>query len=212
MARQKKLKAPKPPKPPKFLELWQACANPWTPHELHLYGLPCASFEGRGEKPYRFRQNLDLTPVQGPCDIPRLKTEIKNIESCGKLSATIRLGHSTKDMYFGDSFEAIIRWDSFARTHKLFDKIDVELIRRFKCLAFSKETVSELPEVLGKIVNENLLTFKVLGHYDVIVLVSSYGFIEIPKKDFDEAFSFSSTTQARLQYLFNWRTYLTKVL
>lgn len=167
----------------------EAMGGIWTGHELLLTTQELQHFEGRCEKPMRYRLQLPLLVSQGLCDLPG-DEEIKYM---GVIGEPIRIGRVGKEL-FGQLKREI------TRTY-LDDALPSEVWKMLDAGEVSAGKIySELPEQLRQMLQLGLAPEKALACYAAVWLTTDIGFICIPREDYARAWSLACITQMSPKY------------
>lgn len=203
-------------KHPKHFDTFINSCIHWSPVAGAMFGKDIANGEGRGEISWRWDNGFDLALSKGSCDIPEANKEIKCISKVVKgkqdVCSLIRMGKSKEDISYGTAFKKVIEWETIARkSHQFLPFIDEDIILAFMQGYVKNEMLTRLPDPLRSEIME-LWNPATVMNYDGLILTAHPGYIEIPKIDLSKAFSFTSTTQFRLQFSFDWTYLETKVV
>lgn len=164
-------------------------ADNWTDKEIEQFFLS----KGPGEFSIRMRLNLPLISTLERADLPD-NNEVKNVMNEKQQKMLFKLGRCGTEV-----LEKFVENKTNDLMNGLICKEDYSKINKSE---INQKTINSLTAAVR---NEfcNAMMFSKTAPYRNIYLTMPFGFIVVPRQDFDRAFVFKSITQNTLKYDLN---------
>ncbi len=163
--------------------------NAWSEEERRLGETGLESYEGPYEKSLRLRKGWPIAATQESADFPD--------DGEGKYLAspleTFRSGKFGKRAW-GRVYRSIVRehTEEMLLPEQWEDLMDGEVS--------AGKIYNTMPANIQNKIQTSLAPEVVLSPYRTMYMLMDYGYIEVPRKDYDKAFSLSSVTQMSPKY------------